>query len=124
MRNNCGWVLAFKLPTGKFDIEPNDPDVAAAANGQLGTGSADFMLNALYNIHIDRLGISANANYKINTANDHHYEFGNKLTANSFIYYSLPRLQLKSVFTPNIGLLYENAGTNKLERNQTGAHRW
>jgi hypothetical protein len=61
------------------------------------------------------LGLIANANYKINTANDRHYEFGNKFTANSFIYYSVAAPSVKSVFTPNLGLLYENAGTNKLE---------
>ncbi|HVT84015.1 MAG TPA: transporter [Chitinophagaceae bacterium] len=110
------WLGAgVKLPTGKFHIDPNDADIAAAANTQIGSGSTDVMLNAMYDIHIDKLGISANVNYKINTDNTDAYRFGNRLSANSFIFYSIPVSSLKTVITPNFGLLFQNSAANKLQ---------
>src|SRR6185369_497053 len=74
-----------KLATGKFDIEENEPDVAALANGQLGSGSTDLLLNTMYNLHIGNWGVNTNVNYKINTENKEGFKFGNKLSASSFV---------------------------------------
>ena len=111
------WIGAgVKLPTGKFHIDPSDPDIAAAANTQIGSGSTDVILNAMYNIHIAKLGISTNVNYKINTNNKDEYKFGNKLSANSFVSYSLP--VSKAVITPNFGLLFQHSSANMLTKSK------
>ena len=105
-RSNCGLGAGVKLPTGKFVIDASDPDVAAVANTQLGSGGTDILLNGMYNVSINKLGINTTVNYKINTANKEEYKFGNKLTAGSFVYYVFP---LKGVMiSPNVGLLYEH----------------
>ena len=107
------WLGAgVKLSTGKFVIDPNDPDVAAIANTQLGSGSTDILLNGMYNISINRLGINATVNYKINSANKEEYKFGNKLTAGSFAYYVFPLNRV--VISPNIGVLYEHTEQSAL----------
>ncbi|MEJ0102887.1 MAG: transporter [Bacteroidota bacterium] len=102
----------IKLPTGKFDIEDGDHDVAAVANTQRGSGSVDFMINAMHTIRINKWGVSTNASYKINTNNKEHYQFGNKFSASSFVYYSLPASN--TVISPNIGIQYENSAASRL----------
>jgi hypothetical protein len=113
----------IKLPTGTFHIDPNDPDIAAIANSQTGTGSTDFMLNAMYNIHIGKFGVSADANYKINTANSANYQFGNKFTGSAFGFYTIKKSG--TVISPNVGFSYENSAANKLQSklvDQTGGY--
>jgi hypothetical protein len=113
------WLGAgIKLPTGKFSINPTALDVAAQTNTQIGSGSSDVMLNAMYNLHINRFGISTVANYKINTTNKNNYRFGNKFSANSFVYYSIPMHAAKAVLTPNFGLLFQHSPNNELQGNK------
>jgi hypothetical protein len=108
------WIGAgVKLPTGKFEIEDNDPDVASAANGQLGSGSTDILLNAMYNVRVNKLGINTTASYKINSVNKDEYRFGNRLSASSFAYY--PIRFSKTVISPNLGILYENTKGSELK---------
>ncbi len=110
---NSLWLGAgIKIPTGKFEIDPADPDVAAQANNQLGSGSVDFLLNGMYNIKVSKWGISTQAVYKINTANKENYQFGNKLTASSFISYGISSGNAE--IRPNAGLLFENTEESRL----------
>lgn len=111
------WVGGgLKLPTGKFDIEPSDPDVASLANTQLGSGSTDILLNSMYNIRISKWGITTQANYKISSTNKDDFRFGNRFTANSFLSYTLNTK--KATINPNIGLLFEKTDASKLQTNK------
>jgi hypothetical protein len=95
-----------KLPTGTFNIEPGDPDLASMANMQRGSGSSDILLTTMYNLRVNKWGITTNASYKINTNNKDDYKFGNKFSASSFFYYSVKASH--TMISPNAGLLYEN----------------
>ena len=102
-----------KLPTGKYHIDLNDPDANLGdVNSQMGTGSVDFLVNTSYNIHLNKFGINTSLNYKINTTNNDHYDFGNRFTANSFGYYNIGMRSIS--LAPNIGVLYEHANANHL----------
>jgi len=103
----------IKLATAKFDIEKNDPDVASMANRQLGSGSTDALLNAIYNVHINKLGINTTASYKINSVNKDEYKFGDKLSVSSFVFY--PIAFSKTIISPNLGLLYEHTKGSELQ---------
>ncbi len=118
------WVGAgIKLPTGKFNVDATDPALVAVANTQTGTASTDFMLNTMYNIRINKVGINSSASYKINTTNKDKYSFGNKFSANSFVYYAIKKGNIG--ITPNLGINYETTAVNTLQKItvlQTGGH--
>jgi hypothetical protein len=118
------WLGAgIKIPTGKVDIDTNDPEIVAVANSQMGTGSTDILLNAMYTIRFNKVGINTTANYKLNTKNKFDYQFGNKFTTNSFAYYSIESKKVN--LAPNIGLMYEKSAGNKLKGSaieQTGGY--
>jgi hypothetical protein len=103
----------IKFSTGKFEIEANDSDVASAANMQLGSGSTDVLLNAMYNVRIEKLGINTTATYKLNSTNKDEYKFGNKFLVSSFAYY--PVALSKIIVSPNLGVIYDKANPSQLQ---------
>jgi len=105
-----------KLPTGKFEVDPNDPDLAAIANGQLGSGSKDFLLNAMYNIRVNQFGVNSTASYKVSTVNKDQFKFGDKYALTSFAYYALHAS--KAMISPNVGVLYEHTNPSELQSNK------
>ncbi len=118
------WIGAgIKLPTGKYNVNFADStnteidDLLGDVNSQMGTGSTDFIFDAMYNIHAGKFGVNTTANYKVNTTNSSHFKYGNRFSANSFAYY---QMQLVKGFyiAPNIGLMYEHAAQNNLTKNK------
>ena len=115
--NQQFWLGAgLKLPTGKFEIEANDPDVASLANRQLGSGTTDILLNGMYNIRTGKIGITTQANYKVNGTNKDEFHFGNKFSASSFVSYGFN--SKATMISPNIGLLYQNTSESRLQNSK------
>lgn len=103
----------IKLPTGKFTADPND--VIPNANNQPGTGSIDYLLNAMYTFHLNDWGINSSFNYKINRGANN-FKFGNRFSSSVFVFHSISLA--KVTFNPNMGMLYENLQANKLSNKQ------
>ncbi|HVX27669.1 MAG TPA: hypothetical protein VHB70_15060 [Parafilimonas sp.] len=125
------WLGAgAKLPTGKYGVNFSDStnteldDLLGDVNSQMGTGSLDFIANAMYNIHINKFGINTTVNYKINTANSSSFRYGDRFAANVFGYYEAK--VSKSVYmAPNVGMMYEHVSQNRLadsKVNETGGY--
>lgn len=100
-----------KFATGKY----NPKDKASTNNNanlfQLGTGSTDFNISAMYDVRLQDMGINISSNYKITTANKYHYEYGNKFNINTQAYYKF-RIKNKITIAPNAGIQYENTKTD------------
>lgn len=104
------WVGAgAKLPTGKYASGQAQEEASNLL--QLGTGSLDFTLTAMYDLRLQDAGINIVTQYKINTRNADHYFYGNKLTSSTQLYYKFAAHgQLKIV--PHVGLAYENSASD------------
>lgn len=99
-----------KLPTGNFSADPDE--IVPDANNQPGTGSVDFLVDAMYTIHVGDWGLNSNASYKINRSADE-FQFGNRLNASAYAFHSFTNKM--TTFNPNVGLLYEKLSANKLK---------
>ena len=103
------WIGAgVKFATGKYDPSEKTGGSGNQNNFQLGTGSTDFTLNAMYDLRIMDAGININGGYKMNTVNRYDYKYGNKMTFNLLAYYKF-NIENKFTIAPNAGLLYEKA---------------
>lgn len=119
------WAGAgIKMPTGAYHVDLTDPDANIGdANAQAGTGSTDILLNAMYQLTIQKIGFNTSVNYKINTANADQYRFGNRFTVNSLAFYRI-RFAGMAV-SPNAGLLYESSAGNNYQNekvDETGGY--
>jgi len=116
--NEHGWKQSLwigagaKLPTGKYNPDEKNIQQASQNTFQLGTGSIDFSLNVMYDLQYNNTGININAGYKLNTANQYEYKYGNKFTANTLFYQRIS-LGGKVMLTPNAGMLFETAVKDK-----------
>ncbi|MFC4233262.1 hypothetical protein ACFOW1_15275 [Parasediminibacterium paludis] len=106
----------IKLPVGKFAADPNA--IVASANNQAGTGSYDFLLNALYVLRMREWSINSNINYKLNGSKNA-YKFGDRLSTNIFIS-RIVGTKFAS-FSPNIGLLFEHLNANELSNTKVAS---
>lgn len=98
----------LKLATGKYMPQDRDALSQSANLFQLGTGSTDFLLTAMYDLRLNDLGLNVSAGYKINTENKYGYWYGNRLNAGMQAYYKF-RFFGKMTIAPNLGVAYENS---------------
>lgn len=112
-----------KLPTGKFDLE--DKGKIINRNFQMGTGSFDFNLNAVYTLRYKKTGINIETGYKINTRNSDDYLFGNQYRASAQLFYWQALGPVS--FLPHAGMNFEQAVKHKegdIIQVNTGGSAW
>jgi len=103
-----------KVPTGQYKVDFNDPENNLGdPNGQTGTGSVDFLVNATHVMSINKWGVNTTLSYKINSVNSDEFKFGNRAFINTLAYYRFGG-QSFSV-SPVVGAMYERSGSNHFE---------
>ena len=103
------WVGAgAKIPTGKYKPLQANAMQQDANIFQLGTGSWDATINAMYDLRIQDAGINVNGSYKLNAVNEYDYQYGNKFSSAAQLYYKF-RIKQKMTIAPNAGVTYETA---------------
>ncbi len=113
----------IKLPTGKFSL--TDKGKIINRNFQMGTGSVDFLINAVYTARYKKSGINLETGYKINTRNSDRYLFGNQFRASAqlFIWQKLGPISL----LPHAGINFEQAARHwddHIIQPNTGGRAW
>ncbi|ARS35184.1 transporter [Pontibacter actiniarum] len=107
-----------KLPTGEFKQSGHE---GGPANMQPGTGSTDYILTGIYTIRYNKIGLNSDVTYNQNTENNDGYEFGDRLSASSNLFY-WENVGTTSLL-PSAGVYYEKATKDKVqgeENKQTG----
>ncbi len=110
----------IKLPTGKYKYEETGNE-GANPNFQLGTGSVDFILNAIYTIRYLNWGINADLTYKINTKNSNNYRFANRINSSLTAFYTAKIGNLTCM--PTLGTMIEQSNKdtkNAIKNSYTG----
>ncbi|MFM2305440.1 MAG: hypothetical protein RLZZ367_109 [Bacteroidota bacterium] len=103
--------IGTKLPTGEFKMDAND---LFSTNLQLGTGSIDFLANAIYTLRYKSFGFNATASYKVNTPNTREYRFGDRTQAGVSMFYIF---EVKDVqIMPTAGVNYEHQFENRFKK--------
>ena len=73
------------MPTGLSNISREGTRLPQVI--QLGSGSWDWNLNAVYTIRLKKVGLNLDAMYKINGSNAQNYHFGNRFTGSARLFY-------------------------------------
>lgn len=103
-----------KLPTGKYEVDFSNPDNNLGdPNGQTGTGSVDFLINASHVVSFKKWGLNTTLSYKINSVNSDDFKFGNRGFVNTLAYY---QWQAKDItISPVVGAMYEVSNSNQYQ---------
>ena len=113
----------IKLPTGRYDLE--DKGKIINRNFQMGTGSVDFNVNAVYTMRYKKSGVNLETGYKINTRNSYNYLFGNQYRASAQLFFWQKAGFLSLL--PHGGVNYEQAAMHldgDIIQTNTGGQAW
>lgn len=117
--------VGVKVPTGTFRNKDNQGNLLPVGF-QLGTGSVDILVTAIYTLRHKRWGLNNSVTYKINTPNADTYKFGNQLTASTTAFF-LHQIKDKNWgLMPKLGLQFEHANynlKNEYKRINTGGNQ-
>jgi hypothetical protein len=99
--------IGTKLATGKYQYDENVDDEVENPNFQLGTGSTDLLLSAIYTTWFKKIGLNTEVNYRVTSENSQGYRFANRFLAATTFFRTV---SMKSTsLLPNAGISFEHA---------------
>jgi len=111
----------IKLPTGKNEWADENSDYNPAF--QQGSGSFDGILSAIYTLRKNNFGLLTDASFQWNGKNKFSYQFGNKLSGSSRVFYTFKKNDNTWMF--HTGIYAENSMAdylnNKFQHNTGGS---
>jgi hypothetical protein len=99
--------IGTKLPSGDFG--KNEQNLYNTSI-QPGTGSIDFIGNALYSFRYKKFGFNARAAYKLNTPNPQTFRYGDKIEDELSFFYVVTKGSL--TLMPMAGIVYAHTFNN------------
>ncbi len=99
--------IGSKLPSGEFRKMENN---LYSTSVQAGSGSIDFIANAIYTYRYRSFGLNASALYKLNTTNSYSFRFGNKADASLNLFYLFPIHEV--TLAPTVAVSYSHFFAN------------
>lgn len=100
--------IGTKLPSGEFKKSDNN---LYSTSVQLGTGSIDFLANAIYTFRYKKIGINAQSGYKLNTTNTDQFKFGDKVDGSVNFFYVADLNEVRLM--PSAGVTYAHTFENR-----------
>lgn len=99
----------IKLPTGKYGQKGADKLVNPAL--QQGTGSTDFIVNALYTLRKGALGMNSSIMHRFTGTNKDQFRFGQRTTAQITGFY-WAKLENEGTLLPGLGCMMDRKGND------------
>lgn len=99
-----------KLPTGKYNVKASNGELEP--HSQAGTGSFDFLVTANYLLRRKKIGLNAEAAYRISTENNLDFQFANRFNMATHLFY-WGKIKDVSIM-PHVGYYFETAGLDQL----------
>lgn len=87
-KHNLMAGAGLKIPTGAWNRQLVN-GTEQNPNLQPGTGSVDYMVNAIYTLRYKQWGLNTDVVYRLNSRNPSDFRFGNRFTAGSRAFYWL-----------------------------------
>lgn len=107
----------LKLPSGQFSMDKN---YMFTTNLQLGTGSVDFLFNAIYTYRFKQFGFNLLSSYKLNTYNPQQFKFGDKVQAGANLFYVFDIKESGVQLMPTVGVYYDHNFSNRKAKDELG----
>ena len=112
VKHQLKFGFGVKVPTGQFKM---DADGMTSTDLEMGTGSVDFLMNAIYTLTYKKFGFNVVTGYKKDLVNKQQLRYGDKLKEGVNAFYILGPVKGVSI-TPNAGLNYDHIFYNVYQK--------